>query len=171
MDHHQILNHEPHIPKTAFVTPLGRFEHGVVPFGFANAPLSLQRLMNTLFDHMPFVSVYLEDSLILSHTPEEHADHVRQFLFILQDNNLHSKLRRNNFFPSSVQLLGRIIFAHRIRVSPKQVEIESNWSVPVDLRSLHSFLGLMKYYRRFIRALAKTAAPWIILPTKSVHSN
>ena len=127
--------------------------------------------MNTLFDHMWFVSVYLEDSLILSHTPEEHADHVRQFLFILQDNNLHSKLRRNNFFPSSVQLLGRIIFAHRIRMSPEQVEIESNWSVPVDLRSLHSFLGLMKYYRRFIRALAKTAAPWIILPTKSVHSN
>ena len=108
MDHHQILNHEPHIPKTAFVTPLGRFEHGVVPFGFANAPLSLQRLMNTLFDHMSLVSVYLDDSLILSHTPEEHADHVRQALADLRDNSLHAKVEKCKFFQTSAEFPGHI---------------------------------------------------------------
>jgi hypothetical protein len=64
--YHQVLVHKRDIPKTAFVTPFGHYEYLVVPFGLTNAPSTFQTLMNNLFGHLPFVSVYLDDILIFS---------------------------------------------------------------------------------------------------------
>ena len=52
--------------KTAFNTPLGQFEHLVMPFRLTNAPAVFQTLLNDLFQDMlnRFVIISLDDILI-----------------------------------------------------------------------------------------------------------
>ena len=72
----------------------GHFEYLVVPFGITNAPSTFQIVMNMLFYHHPFVSVYLDDILVFYSTTEERTDHLRQVRTILGDNNLDAKLAK-----------------------------------------------------------------------------
>ena len=48
-DHHIALGNEA-IKKTAFVTPLGKYEYVKVPFGLAQASAYFQNLMNKVLN-------------------------------------------------------------------------------------------------------------------------
>jgi len=157
--YHQVLVHKRDIPKTAFVTPFGHYEYLVVPFGLTNAPSTFQTLMNNLFGHLPFVSVYLDDILIFSRNAKEHAEHLRQVLKTLRDNKLHAKLAKCKFFQTSVEFLGHILIPDGIRPCPDKIAAIKEWPIPTDLRSLQSFLGFVNYYRHFIDKFAMNATP------------
>ena len=59
------------IPKTAVTTPIRLFEFVKMPFGLKNAGASFQCHMDSIFANID-VSVYLDDILISSETPEQH---------------------------------------------------------------------------------------------------
>ena len=68
---------KPSIPKTAFNSPLGRFEYVKVPFGLAQAPAYFQELMTGILKDFNFAIAYLDDIIIFSKTPQEHLLHIR----------------------------------------------------------------------------------------------
>ena len=51
--------HPDDIPKTAVTTPFGLFEFTRMPFGLRNATQTFQRFMDTIFQDLPFVCVYV----------------------------------------------------------------------------------------------------------------
>ena len=54
-------------PKTAFVTPIGKFQFKTMPFGLKGAPANFQELMtNLLADIVEYASAYLDDIAIFS---------------------------------------------------------------------------------------------------------
>ena len=59
-------------------------------FGLTNAPAYFMYLMNSVF--MPeldkFVVVFIDDILVYSKTPEEHANHLRVVLTRLREHQL-----------------------------------------------------------------------------------
>ena len=56
---------------------LGLFQFCRMPFDLSGAPASFQRLMDTILHHLPFVTTYLDDVLIHSHSIEEHESHLK----------------------------------------------------------------------------------------------
>eukprot|EP00983_Pelagomonas_calceolata_P001683 55590-Pelagomonas_calceolata.AAC.1 len=76
------------------VTPFGQFQFKVLCFGLTDAPATFQRAMNTLFREYigKFVLVYLDDTLVMSRTPEEHEQHLRIVLELLRKYELKAKL-------------------------------------------------------------------------------
>ena len=73
--HHIPLDHSS-IPKTAFISPFGKYKYMKVPFGLAQAPAYFQELMTSILKDFHFAIAYLDNSIIFSNTPEEHLSHI-----------------------------------------------------------------------------------------------
>jgi hypothetical protein len=58
-----------------------------------------------------------------------------------------------------VEYLGHIVGKDGVRVDPKKIESMQDWPRPKSLKSLYGFLGLMRYYRKFVRNYGKIVAP------------
>ncbi|KAJ9505220.1 hypothetical protein QJQ45_013416 [Haematococcus lacustris] len=92
--YHQIRITEEDVPKTAFLTPMGQFQFKVLCFGLTDAPATFPRMMNNVFKPLinECVLVYIDDILVMSNTPEEHVQHLRQVLQLMRDNKFYAKL-------------------------------------------------------------------------------
>jgi hypothetical protein len=58
-----------------------------------------------------------------------------------------------------VSFLSHIISPKGIAVDPCKVCDVLNWKPPTSVHQVHSFLGLVGYYRRFILNFSKIAKP------------
>ena len=63
--------------KSAFVTPLDKFEFTRCPFGLTQAPAYFQRLINKVIKGLPFAFGYLDDVSIHSPDIKSHLQHMR----------------------------------------------------------------------------------------------
>jgi hypothetical protein len=55
--------------------------------------------------------------------------------------------------------LGHIIGKVGVWVDPKKIEAMQDWNFPKTIKSLHSFLGLTRYYRKFVWNYGKIVDP------------
>ena len=65
--------------KTAFVTPFGKYEFNMVPFGLVQAPAYFQALISKVLNGLhAFTMAYLDDIIIIfSRTEVEHLEHLK----------------------------------------------------------------------------------------------
>ena len=77
--------------KTAFVSPLGKYEYLNIPFGLAQAPAYFQNLMNKVQNDLNFTLAYNDDAIIFSETAEQHLKHLQIVLTRLKLANLKLK--------------------------------------------------------------------------------
>ena len=167
--YHQMKIADGDTPKTAFNTRYGHYEYTVVPFGLCNAPAAFMSIMNDVFRDFTdkFVICYLDDILIYSHTWEEHLKHIKLVLERLREKQLYAKMSKCTFGVQEVEYLGFTLQAGKIAMNKNKTEAIEAWETPKSKKELQSFLGLINYYRRFIRNCSKIAKPLTDL-TKNV---
>lgn len=145
-------------PKTTCVTRYGSFEF---LFGLTNAPATFCTLMNRVFQPFldKFVVVYLDDIVVYSKTLEEHVKHLRQVFQVLKENELYVKKEKCAFAQHEVMFLGHIVGGGKLRMDKSKVQAIQDWEPPRKVSEQRSFLGLVNYYRRFIKGYSSMAAP------------
>ncbi|KAA3469677.1 reverse transcriptase [Gossypium australe] len=99
-----------------------------------------------------FVVVFIEDILIYSRDEAEHAKHLRIVLQTLREKQLYAKFSKCEFWLHEVSFLGHIVSASGIRVYPSKISAILNWKPPRNVSEVRSFLGLVGYYRRFVKS-------------------
>ncbi|GJR53383.1 putative reverse transcriptase domain-containing protein [Tanacetum coccineum] len=144
--YHQLRAHEDDILKTTFRTRYGHFEFTVMPFGLTNASAIFMDLMNRVCRPYldKFVIVFIDDILIYSKTKEKHEMHLGLILDLLKKEKIDG-----------------------IHVDPSKIEAVKNWEGPKSPTEVWSFLGLARYYRRFIANFSKIAKSFTILTQKN----
>ena len=150
--YHQLRVRDTDIPKTTFKTQYGHFEFTVMPFGLVNALAAFMDLMHRVFQPYldQFVVVFVDEILIYSQSEEEHEDHLRVVLQLLRDHQLYAKFRKCEFWLTMVRFLGHVVSVSGVSVDLDKVEAMMNWKRHTSVFEIHSFLGLARYYRRFI---------------------
>ncbi|GJY98104.1 putative reverse transcriptase domain-containing protein [Tanacetum coccineum] len=168
--YHQLRVREEDIPKTAFRTRYGHYEFQVMPFGLTNAPAVFMDLMNRVCKPYldKFVIVFIDDILIYSKNKQEHEEHLKLILELLKKEELYAKFSKCKFWIPKVQFLGHVIDSKGIHVDPAKIESIKDWASPKSPTEIRQFLGLVGYYRRFIKGFSKIAKPMTKLTQKKV---
>jgi hypothetical protein len=167
--YHQLKIRESDIPKTAFCTRYGLYKYTVMSFELTNALAYFMYLMNKVFmEYLDrFVVVFIDDILVFSRTMEEHEEHLRLVLEKLRSNQLYAKFSKCEFWITEVAFLGHIISAGGVSVDPGKAKDVLNWISPTTVSEIRSFLGLARYYHRFIKDFSKIAMPMTKLLEKN----
>lgn len=154
--------------KSAFVTHNGQYEFRVMPFGLTNAPATFQKLMNGIFAEYirKYVLVFFDDILIYSKTMKDYGEHLQIVLGVLRHHKLYAKKSKCRFGPNHIDYLGYIISKEGVSTDPDKVQAMVEWPQPKNLKALRAFLGLTRYYRRFIQGYGTIARPLTELTKK-----
>jgi len=159
------------VVKTAFTTHEGLYECLRMPFGLCNAPATFQAAMNRILAGLLWncCLVYLDDVLVFSRTEAEHFVHLQQiFDLFLQSGPITLKPSKCQLFAQRLTFLGHEISIAGISPMTNRVKAIVDMPAPKDLAALRSFLGMVSYYRVFIRDCATAAAPLYRLCKKDV---
>ena len=159
---------KPSIPKTAFNSPFRKYEYVKVPFGLAQAPAYFQELMTGILKDFNFAIAYLDDIIIFSKTPQQHLSHSRMVFKKLTSANLSMKKSKCNFFSKEIQYLGHILSATGIRPLPSTTHAMQHIQPPTTPKQVRAFLGLIRYYRKFIKGFTKITKPLTLLTRQQV---
>nr|GEV51690.1 hypothetical protein [Tanacetum cinerariifolium] len=130
--YHQLRVREKGIPITTFRTRYGHYEFQVMSFGLTNAPAVFMDLMNWVCRPFldKFVIVFIDDILIYSKNKEEHEEHLRIILELLQKEKLYAKFSKCEFWLDSVKFLDHVINSQGVHVDPAKVEVIKSWTAP-----------------------------------------
>ena len=155
-------------PKTTFQTRYGHYELLVIYCGLTIAATPFMDLMNRLFQSYPdsFVIVFIDNILVYSKNECGYIDHLRVVLQILKEHQLLAKYSKCEFWLRSVRFLGHIIASVGFEVNQRKTKLMKNWSRPLTLTDITSFLGLAGYYQRFVNTFASIASPLITVTLK-----
>ncbi|GKC39045.1 putative reverse transcriptase domain-containing protein [Tanacetum coccineum] len=155
--YHQLRVREEDIPKMAFGTRYGHYEFQVMPFGLTNAPAVFMDLMNRMCKPFldKFMIVFIDDILIYSKNKKEHEEHLKAILELLKKEELYAKFSKCKFWLPKVQFLGHVIDSQGIHVDPAKIESIKDWASPKTPTEIRQFLGLARYYQRFIEGFSK----------------
>ena len=106
--------------------------------------------------------------MIYSKSEEEHEDHLRIVLHALRNHRLYAKFSNCEFWHTEVRFLGHVVLASGVSVDPEKVEVVMSWERPKLVFEISSFLGLARYYKRFIEEFSRLVAPMKKLTQKEI---
>ena len=90
------------------------------------------------------------------------------YLRNLKLTNLSMKKSKCNFFSKEIQYLGHILSATGIQPLPSKTHSIQHMNPPTTPKQVRAFLGLVGYYRKFIKGFAKIAKPLTLLTRQQV---
>ncbi|GKA22391.1 reverse transcriptase domain-containing protein [Tanacetum coccineum] len=118
--------------KTTFTCPYGTFAYRRMPFGLCNAPGTFQRCMMAIFHDM------------IEETMEVFMDDFSE---------------KCHFMVKEGIVLGHKILKSRIEVDKAKVDVIAKLPHPTTIKGVKSFLGHVRFYRRFIQDFSKISRP------------
>ena len=127
--------------------------------GLKNAAQAFQRLMDTVCRGLDFVFVYLDNILIASFNHSQHVKHLNLLFQRLRDHGLVVNPAKCIFGVKEIDFLGHHVTEQGATPLPNKVDAIRNFIKPLTRKGLQEFVGMVKFYHRFIPHAAKIMQP------------
>ena len=97
-----------------------------------------------------------------------HEYHLTIILQLLRDHPLYAKFSKCEFWLTEVRFLGHVVSASGVSMDLEKVDVVMSWERLKSVFEIRSFLGLARYYGRFINDFSRLEAPMTRLTRKEV---
>ena len=157
----QIPLHPEDSKKTAFLSHAGLYEWVRMPMGLMNSPAVFQRVMDLAFAGMKWrnLLVYVDDVLVMSPTFERHVEDLQEAFDRLEALGMTVKPKKCQFACGEIKYLGHLLTIDGIKVNPEKVRAIKEMQWPDSPEKMSSFLGLVSYYRDFVKRCSDVCEP------------
>lgn len=114
------------------------------------------------------VQIYFDDLLIATPDWEEHQSTLLEVFNRLKKFNIRARLEKCKFFQKSVKFLGFIVDDKGLRPDMDKIEAIVSMPPPNNQQELHSFIGAIGFYMKFVKSMSALRAPLDHLMKKDV---
>ena len=156
---HQVELSETSRPITTFATHKGLFRYKRLMLGVSCAPEMYQRVIQQVLEGCDGVRNIHDDIIVHDQTTEDHDKQLEQAMERIQNRGLTLNKEKCKFHMSELEFLGHLLSAQGIGPSQTKVEAVTEVRQPESAAAVHSFLGLVNFYARFIPDLATVSEP------------
>ena len=145
-------------PYTAFTVPKhGQLQWTRGAMGLKGCPGSFARLMDMALKGLQNVLVYIDDVLVYGKSKQEAIEALEKVMQRLQQHNLKINLDKSTFFHNETPYLGYTLSTEGIFPGKDKTKAILQAKPPQTRKQLKSFLGMINYYRNFVRHFAHKA--------------
>lgn len=95
------------------------------------------------------------------------STNLEQVLTVLEEHQFYAKKSKCTFGKEEVEYLRHIISKEGVKVYPNKIKYIREWPKPINISKLRGFLGLIGYYRRFIKNYDHVTMPLTNLLNKN----
>ena len=160
--YHQLGITEESSYKTTFCTPhRGSYKYLRLPQGHCQSPYWMTVALNQLFRHQigSYLLVYLDDIICISESLDQHLKHLQTIFDKFRGANLKLHPKKCKFFQTEQKYLGFIFNSDGVKSDPQKTAIITNYPTPRKVKDVRSFLGMVNYFRRYIKNYANLSYP------------
>lgn len=140
-------------------THIGLFAYKVLPFGLTTSPAIFMQIIASIVGSLKNVRVFLDDMLLFGESKEELNSVCDAVIKKLNDHGLTVNDKKCYFYVPEIEYLGFKISQEGIMPLESKIEAIKNMAVPRNVSELRSLLGIISYYRMFLRKISDTLAP------------
>jgi len=159
---HQIKVHDQSTKYFSFAIPDGQFEYTRLPFGYSEAPAEFQKriiqILNPLIRQDKII-VYIDDILIPLKSVDENIQTLKETLILLKRYGFEINYKKCLFLKTKIEFLGYVISHNEASLSPRHTEAINKFKQPTNVHEVQRFLGLLSYFRKFIKDFSLKARP------------
>lgn len=161
---------------TSFITSFGQYRYTRLPMGLANAPSLFMRGMSDFTRDLLNVLVFVDDINIFngaeaSNDAELYGNHLKYLSdFFAKCRKKHLKLngKKSTIGAPEIDYLGHRINANGIYPGQAKVDAVQTFHAPGTVTQIKQFLGIVNYYRQWIKSCAEIQAPLNNLTRKEI---
>jgi hypothetical protein len=115
-----------------------------------------------------FLKVFVDDLNVHSENWEDHLQHLGAVFSKLKEVNLKLNPGKCCFAAKSIVFLGHVVSREGTKPDPGKIDAVLRFPAPKTITNVRSFLGLIGYYQKYIRAYSRMAGPLFELTKKDV---
>ena len=146
-------------PKTAFFYDGELYEYNRCPFGLKNAVAYCFRIMRKVLEGCTGVVIYLDDVCVFGSTREEHDKNLASVLTAIKKHGLALNSSKCDFFKEEISYLGFKLRNQFRSPDPERYSSLRDFPLPMDVRELQRFIGMIGFFSNFIANYADRVAP------------
>ena len=147
------------------------FQYCRTPLGLSSSPPFFQGLVEKIMLGLKFDEVvcYLDDVLTGAPTFQDMVNNLDKIFDRILTSKMLLKPSKVVIFQEKLKFLGVVLSADGLSVCPEKTQVVVNMLPPQNLKGVKSFIGMLSFFRRFIKDFSQTAIPLTNLLKKDAH--
>ena len=105
------------------------------------------------------IVTFFDDLVAHSITTGEHLVALKALFQRCREKHVSLSLEKTKMLQQQIEVLGFVVSNNNICIPPKALSVVERLQPPTNIKEIQKFLGLVSYYRRFIKDFAKWAEP------------